>query len=76
MEETVTLRLTPDEALVLFDFLQRFDATDTLSIDDPAEQRALWNLSCLLERELTEPFLPDYAEHLAAARDRLREFIF
>jgi hypothetical protein len=73
MEETVTLPLTPDEALVLFDFLPRFDATDTLSIDDPAEQRALWNLSCLLERELTGPFLPDYDKRLAAAHERLRD---
>ena len=31
----------------------------------------LWNLSALLERELREPFDPDYADQVAVARARL-----
>jgi hypothetical protein len=36
-----------------------------------AEQIALGNLSALLERELSEPFRPRYADLVSAARDRL-----
>jgi hypothetical protein len=38
-----------------------------------AEQRALWNLTCLLERELVEPLSPVYQELVGRARDRLRD---
>ncbi|MBX3425581.1 MAG: hypothetical protein KF688_07880 [Pirellulales bacterium] len=73
MGEAVRLELTADEALVLFEFAFRYSDTDTLSVVDQAEQRALWNLQCLFERQLIEPFRPDYAALLAAARDRLRD---
>jgi hypothetical protein len=71
MQDSVTL--TADEALVLDAFLQRFEQEETLTISDQAEERALWNLSCLLERELVAPFRADYANLLAAARERLRD---
>ena len=67
----VHLRLTPDEALVLFEFLSRYNDTDELRLEDQAKQRALWNLCCLLEKELVEPFNPDYVKLLQSARDRL-----
>ena len=38
-----------------------------------AEERALWNLHCLLQKQLVEIFHPDYKALLAAARDRLRD---
>jgi hypothetical protein len=44
-----------------------------LDIVDQSEQRALWNLCTLLERELVEPLDPNYGDLLAAARDRLRD---
>ena len=69
----VTLQLTPDEALVLFEFLQRFSQQEHLAIEDQAEERALWNLTCLLEKQLVEPFTASYAQSLAAARERLRD---
>ena len=51
--DDVVLRLTHDEALVLSDYLARFSQTDSLEFKDQAEQRALWNLECLLEKELS-----------------------
>lgn len=69
----VEVRLTPDEALVLFESLSRYNDTDELRVEDQAEQRALWNLCCLLEKELVEPFNPDYMELLQSARNRLRD---
>jgi hypothetical protein len=65
-----------DEALVLFEWLSR---TDELTsdfgdlVEDQAEQRALWNLTCLLERVLIEPFQPEYQELVEQARSRFRD---
>lgn len=69
----VEVRLTPDEALVLFEFLSRYSDGDELRVEDQAEQRALWNLCCLLEKQLVEPFNPNYFELLESARNRLRD---
>lgn len=74
-QDEVVVRLSHDEALVLFEWLCR---TDELTndfgdlVEDQAEQRALWNLNCLLERVLIEPFQPDYQELVEQARSRLR----
>ncbi|HSQ56911.1 MAG TPA: hypothetical protein VLM40_14315 [Gemmata sp.] len=69
----VGLTLTNDEALVLFEFLSRFLDTNELKIEDQAEQRALWNLQCLLESRLVEILLPNYRELVDQARNRLRD---
>ena len=44
MGDPVRLELTGDEALVLFEFLFRFDDDGSLTIQDQAEERALWKL--------------------------------
>ena len=75
MGKSVKIELTADEALVLFDFLSRYCDTDVLSVEDQAEQRALWNLLCVFEKQLLVPFLQDYGELLATARDRLRDVV-
>jgi hypothetical protein len=75
-EDEVVLRLSRDEALVLFEWLYRTDETTNDFADlveDQAEQRALWNLTCLLERELVEPFSPQYGELVEQTRARLRD---
>ena len=54
--DDVDIKLTKDEALVLFDFLSRFSNQEKLSIQDQAEERALWNLTSLFEKSLAEPF--------------------
>ncbi len=72
-QDGVEVRLTQDEALVLFEFLSRYGDTGELQVEDQAERRALWNLCCLLEKELLEPFKPDYVELLESARSRLRD---
>lgn len=71
--EEVILKVTADEALVLFDFLQRFSSTNKLSIEDQAEERALWNLTCVVERSLPQTFSPAYDQELKQAKDRLRD---
>jgi hypothetical protein len=69
----VTLELTADEALVLFAWLSRSSPSDQpVPYADRAEQIALGNLECLLERVLVEPFDPDYAALVESARAALR----
>ncbi|GAA2701862.1 hypothetical protein [Actinoplanes palleronii] len=71
-EHEVTLRLTSDEALVLFDWLHRGEDVDRIvPPDHHGEKVALWNLSALLERELVEPFQHNYRELVDRARVRL-----
>lgn len=72
-EATVQIDLTADEALVLFEFLQRFSNTDKLTLEDQSEERALWNLTCLLEKQSIVPFASNYADELSQARARLRD---
>lgn len=71
MGEAPHLELTGDETLVLFDFLQRFDDTGSLTISDQAEERVLWKLHGQLQKRLVEIFDPEYNELLAAARRRV-----
>ncbi len=69
----IDISLTPDEAIVLFEWLARENERGKLPIVDQAEQRALWNLEATLESVLTEPLLESYETILGAARDRLRD---
>jgi hypothetical protein len=69
----VSLNLTNDEALVLGDFLARFSNSGSLEIVDQAEERALWNVQCLLEEALDETLDPAYDRLVAEARGRLRD---
>jgi hypothetical protein len=71
--DEVEIKLTKDEALVLFDFMSRFSNEDKLSIQDQSEERALWNLTCVLEKELAEPFSKNWRSIIDAARSRLRD---
>jgi hypothetical protein len=70
----VTLELSADEALVLFDWLSRTSAANQPApFADPAEQRVLWDLGCMLERVVSETFDPDYSSLVDAARAALRD---
>ncbi|CAN5288823.1 hypothetical protein BH20ACI2_BH20ACI2_26690 [soil metagenome] len=71
-DESVKIELNSDEALVLFEFLSRYSDTDSLTVEDQAEQVVLWKLCCCLERELVEPFQKNYGELLSNARNAVR----
>jgi hypothetical protein len=72
-EDDVALELTRDEAIVVFAWLSRFNNQPTPGFEDQAEQRVLWDLECMLESALDEPFRPDFAEIVVAARSRVRD---
>ena len=67
------LEINNDEALVLFELLSRYSDTDVLVVEDQAESRVLWNLTCALEKSLAEPFAENYQQLLSTAQDRVRD---
>jgi hypothetical protein len=73
MSESVTITLSRDEALVLFEFFARFDELHDFTLRDTAEYLAFSRISAQLDKSLVEPFKPDYEALLKMARDRLAE---
>jgi hypothetical protein len=70
----ITIKLTPDEALVLSDWLERIQTTDlSRLVDDPATWAPIHKIAGTLDRTLPGVFAADFAERLEAARHRLRE---
>lgn len=72
-EPPVALELTAQEALVLHAWLHRFNEDGHAGFSDHSEQRVLWDLEAMLERQLTAPLDPDYELLLARARSRVRD---
>jgi hypothetical protein len=73
-DQRVTLELSADQALLLFDWLARTsDAGQPVPFVDQSEQRVFWDMECMLERVMVEPFSADYAFLLEAARSRVRD---
>jgi hypothetical protein len=71
----VTVVLTSDEALVLFELLHRWEDSGAPSAELLAgEQAALWALSSRLESILVEPFAANYRDLVDQARRRLSEW--
>jgi hypothetical protein len=69
MSESVSIELSRDEALILFEWLARLAAAK-VAIEE-AEQRVLWRIEAMLEKSLAEPFAKDYAELVEQARKRI-----
>jgi hypothetical protein len=71
-DRAVSVRLTGDEALVLYELLHRWEDGDAVSGPlVPGEQTALWALSGQLETQLAELFDVRYLLLVAEARERL-----
>ncbi|MGN6109572.1 MAG: hypothetical protein ACTHU0_30975 [Kofleriaceae bacterium] len=71
--DSVHVELSHDQALVLFEWLSRFDESGDPAFVDPGEQAALWVLEGSLESKLSEQFRPNYLELVAQARERVRD---
>ena len=77
-QATVHLELDNDEALVLFDYLQReIDDENAVRLksltNHDGELWALNGLNCLLERVLAEPFTKKYPALSSQAQESLVE---
>lgn len=73
MKTPVTIPLTGDQALVLFEWIKRFNERDSNDFEDQAEERVLWDIEAVLEKALVEPFEQDYDRLLAEARAAVRD---
>jgi hypothetical protein len=62
------ITLSDAEALVFLDFLSRFSDNDTLAIKHPSEERVLWRICGVLEKQVVEVFDPNYLQLLDNAR--------
>jgi hypothetical protein len=72
-KDKINIELSPSEAIVLFEFVSRFSQSGELEIEDQAEERVLWDVCSLLESVLAGPFLQNYSDALAKARDAVRD---
>jgi hypothetical protein len=71
-DDAWTITLTRDEALVLADYLDRWQRTEDFTIHHEAERVALWNLLALLEKaDDGTAFSRDYERQVEDARGRL-----
>lgn len=57
----------------MIDLLKGIGDKEALKIAHSSQRRALWNLACLLENALVEPFKPDYRERLHAVKRNLTD---
>ncbi|WP_449407405.1 hypothetical protein [Microbacterium maritypicum] len=73
MDEEVTISLTMDEALVLFEWLATANEQESLTVD-AAERRVLWDVESMLEPQLPMLLSRDYDAHVASARRALSEW--
>lgn len=71
--DMVSLRLTQEQALVLFDWLARSSEAGPASFAHQAEQRVLWDLEAELEKVTIAPLSSDYAARLHSARDAVAD---
>jgi len=81
-DEQIDIKLSKAELLVLFEFLTRSHepgrtaasqevANFILAKPDLAERTALWNLECVIERNIVGVFADNYDELVRAAKERL-----
>ena len=73
MGEDIAITLSRDEALVLFEFFARFDASHSFTLRHNAEYLAFSRISAQLDKVLVEPLRPNYAELLQSSRERIAE---
>lgn len=66
-----SLEITEDEAIVLFEFFERFGDTDKLEFEHPAEYIALMKVSGQIDKTTAAMFKTNYRELLSEARNRI-----
>lgn len=71
---SVSIQLSHDQALVLFEWIARRNGLDQADIfEDRAEQRVLWDMEAALESTLPEVLHSDYVMLVDAARTWVRD---
>ena len=75
MKHNITV--TWEEIIILSELISRINESNILKnfFEDQSEQRVLWNLECLLEKNTSNIFSKDYKIKLQEARDNIRDEI-
>ncbi len=73
VNKNISVEITKDEALVLFEFLSRVAENNELQAEHSSEEKVLANILCSLEEKLVEPLEDNYLELLNAARSRVSD---
>lgn len=71
MSEDITIKLSHDEALVLFEFFTRFADNNVFTMRHNAEYIAFCHIAAQLDTSLIEMFDPNYFDLLQAACERI-----
>lgn len=71
--EEVNLKISQDEAIVLFEFFERFGDKGRLFFVHPAEYISLMRISAQIDRSTSIMFSGKYAKLLREARERVAE---
>ncbi len=69
----VHITLRHAEALVLFDWLARFNSDRDVAFEDQAEERVLFDLEASLEKAIAELVAEGYRTAVLKARDEVRD---
>lgn len=68
----ISINLSNEEALVLLDWVTRFNE-DENTFQDQAEERILFDLESVLEKKVSETFNDNYRAVLQEAREKVRD---
>ncbi|SDZ31930.1 hypothetical protein SAMN04487866_1411 [Thermoactinomyces sp. DSM 45891] len=74
-ESKITIGLSPEEAIVFYDWICRFNEEEYTEFEDQAEQRVLWDIESILESKLAAPLNSKYDDLLQVARSKIRDEI-
>ncbi len=66
------IKLSQDEALILYDWLNKIAKDENISTDI-AERQVLWRVEAQLDKDLDESFISNYIELVENAKERIRE---
>ena len=70
LDQEIDLKLTVAESMVLANLVETMSRIEDRLTEE--EKRALWNLECVLEKKLTEPFIEDYQGILEQSKKHLQ----
>ena len=69
----INLKISEDDAIVLFEFFERFDEKERLYFVHPAEYLSLMKISGQIDKSTSAMFSKDYEKILEDARERIAE---
>ena len=72
-KNNIVLVLKKEEALVLFDWISRFNESSNNEFEDSSEERLFWDMEALLEKSIPQVLSDSYKEILTKARDKIRD---